>query len=425
MATLPPGSPGTTDVAAQVAVVQGVDSNVFQTGDPPTRHPALFTSLEASLGYRRFGRAVGDSGDLRVFGRAVNYEPIGPDFESRTGRLGFSWLGASRIDPRTTLLTTLLGTVGSLQSARGSDAALGAVDPVSTRRSIWTTSGSSTLVFESTRATTLRVLGGVDVGGTIREFLPDGSTRRGLDFIIVRSRLAATHRWDRFTTLEPALLVERLHSEYVLGGGRPLGAESGSIDGGSATATFGVTRAFSAETSGFAAAGLTLAYPRFHQLPIVFPVGWLGVAHVKETWSFTTLGTVQYGLAQPRLGPGVSATVSAILVGRPFGGSLRDSVDVIAELSAQRTGISIGPNDGASATVGGGSLTARLLLGSGFGLLLGYDLRASRVLGPGTTLDSPWYVRHMGFVGLSYAWGSGTLSAIPTLARPVVAPFTP
>lgn len=425
MATFPPGSPGTTDVATQVAVVQGVDSNVFQTGEPPKRHPALFTSLEASLGYRQFGRAAGDSSDLRVFGRAVNYEPIGPDFESRTGRLGVSWLGSSRIDPRTTLSTILLGTVGSLQSARGSDAALGAVDPVSTRRSIWAASGSSTLAFESTRATTVRVLGGVDVGGTIREFLPDGSTRRGLDFIIVRSRLAATHRLDRFTTLEPALLVERLHSQYVLGGGQPLGAESGSIDGGAATATFGVTRAFSTETSGFAAAGLTLAYPRFHQLPTVLPVGSLGLAHIRETWSLTTMATLQYGLAQPRLGPGSSATATAILVGRPFGGSLRDSVDVIAELSAQRTGVSIGPNDGASATVGGGSLTARLLLGSGFGLLLGYDLRASRVVGAGTTLDSPWYVRHMGFVGLSYAWGSGTLSAIPTLARPAVAPFAP
>lgn len=426
MATYPPGTPGTSDLAAQVAIVQGADSNVYQTGDPPTRHPALFTSLEGTLGYRYFGRVPGDVSDLRVFGRAVNYEPIGPDFESRTGRVGLSWLGSSRLDPRTTVQTNVLGTIGSLQAARGTDAALGTIDPVSTRRSIWATTAASTFIVETSRPTTIRLLGGASLGGTLQETLPDSSTRRGLDYVAVRSRLSSTYRWDRYTMFESALLVERLRTEYVLPGGSPTAAESGPIDGGFAMATFGVYRSLSTATSALAVGGVTVAVPRFfRESATVLPVGSLGLVHVKETWTASALATFQYGLAQPRLGPGPSATATFLLLGRPFGGSLRDSVDLLGELTAQQTGISVGPNDGSSATTAGGSITLRAILGAGFGVLLGYDFRASRFVAAGVAPDSPWYTRHMGFVGLSYAWGSGTLSAIPTLARPVVAPFAP
>jgi hypothetical protein len=421
-------SPGISDGAGQIAIVQGVDSNVFQTGgqgEPLLRHPSAFTSLEASLGLATVGRVPGDSADLRMFGRFVLYEPLGAhasEWESKTGRAGIAHHASTRIDRRTTLLTTLGGSIGSVQASRGSDGTETVIDPAATRRSTWTGSGTATFVAESSQLTTIRVLAGLDVSGTLSETFADGSTRHGLDFVVARSRASLVHRLDPRTFLEGALLVERTHTAYVLVAGAPSTIASG-IDGGDATASFGVSRLLGRRTTATGAAGVTFAIPQFGERASIVPLGTVGLLYSETDWSVSTIASFQYGLAQPRIGPGAAATGTVLLVGKPFP---RDAIDVVAEASAQRTGISVGPNDGSNVTTFGGSITMRWGVGSGLGWLLGYDLRSSRFVGPAGEVAQPWYVRHLGFVGLSYAFaGAGTVSVLPTLARPSVSPFTP
>lgn len=421
-------TPGTSDGAGQIAIVQGVDSNVFQTGgqgEPILRHPSAFTSLEASLGLASLGRVSGDSSDLRIFGRFVVYEPLGAhknEWESKAGRGGLSHQTSTRIDRRTTLLTTLGGSIGSLQAARGADGTPAEIDPVSTRRSTWSASGTLTLVTETSQLTTVRVLTGLDVSGTLSETLGDGSTRRGLDFVVARSRASLVHRLDPRTFLEGALLVERMHTAYVLAAGDP-NAKTAGIDGGDATASFGLSRLVGRQTTATGAAGVTFAIPQFGERATVVPLATAGLLYTETDWSVSTIASFQYGLAQPRVGPGAAATGTILFVGKPLA---REALDLVAEASAQRTGISVGPNDGSSVTTFGGSITMRWGAFSGLGLLLGYDLRGSRFVGPADEVAQPWYVRHLGFIGLSYAFsGAGTVSALPTLARPSVSPFTP
>ncbi|MGZ6065366.1 MAG: hypothetical protein ACXWVM_23385 [Polyangiales bacterium] len=434
MSMLP--SPGTSDLAGQIAIVQGVDSNVFQTqgaAGETIRHPSAFTSLEASLGVFGSGRMSGDASDLRVFGRFVVYEPLksGDDFNSRTARGGFSYQTSSRLDRRTMLVTTLLGSVGSLQAARGTDGTLTQIDSGSSTRSTWSASGSATFVIETSALTTVRALTGVDVSGTITETVPgsENAIHRGLDFVVARSRLSVTHKLDPRTFVESALLVERMHTAYVLPGADPAAASLGPIDGGAATATIGLSRLLGRETTANGALGVTFAIPQFGDHGSVLPVASAGLIHAETAWSASALASFAYALAQPRVGPGPSTTLTLLLIGKPLSGRARDTLDVVAEASGQRTGIAIGPNDGSSVTTAGGSITMRWGVGGGLGLLLGYDVRATHFVPPSPSSDDgsqPWYVRHLGFVGLSYAWvGSGAVSPMPTLARPTASPFTP
>jgi len=422
-------SPEITDVAAQAAVVQGVDSNVFQTaGTPPTRHPALYTSLEASLGLIGRGRIDGEGEDLRMFGRFMNYEPLGPSFESRALRGGLSYRTVSRLDRRTTVLTSWLGSIGSLQAARGTDGDAVGIDPVSTRRTVWNGAGAVTFAFQLSARNTLQVLTGIDLMGTIAETVPgtDEVRRRGIDYLTNRSRFSLQHRLDPRTTLEGALMLERFHVAYVLGAGSPSGTSFESIDGGAATATLGLSRALTLRTSANLGAGVAYVIPRFGDEASVLPVGAAGLIHAREAFSASMLAGFQYGLAQPRVGPGASATLTLLVVGRPLGGRARNAFEIVGEAGGQQTGITVGPNDGASVTSGGGAVMLRWGIGGGFGVLVGYDFRATHLVPAPPAEAPPWYVRHLGYIGLSYAWGStSAVSAMPTLARPMPAAFIP
>ncbi len=422
-----PLHPGTTDLAGQVAIAQGVDSNVFQTTGADgsrLRHPAAFTSLESSAVFAIRGRE--DSSDVRLFARALQYEPLGPDFESRAARGGLSYRGSTRLDRRTTFITTLLGSVGSLQAARGTDAAASVIDPVSTRRSTWNVSGSETFSIETSRRTTVRILSGLDLVGTILETAPAGAARgRGLDLLVLRGRISALTRVDTRTFVESALLAERLHSGYTLARGDPASPSLGSIDGAAATATVSVARLVSRSTTALGTLGLTFAIPQFRQRSAIFPVASLGLVRIEDAWTFSALASIFYGLSQPRVGPGPTATVAAVFLGKPLSGPSRNLLDLIAEVGGQRTLAWVGANDGSSVTTGGGSLTARLALGRSVGLLVGYDGRATR-FSPAGDAASVTYVRHLGFIGLSYAWsGLSGLSPLPTLVRPMPSPFSP
>lgn len=419
---------GNTDVAGQVAIVQGVDSNVFQSQDANgaiTRYPAAFTSLEGSLAVSHAGRVSGDTSDLRLFGRFLNYEPLGPTFESRAARGGLSYQGASRLDRRTALVVTLLGSVGSLNADRGSDLATNVIDPVSTRRNVWLGAGALSFIAELSPVTTFRALAGLDASGTINETVPatGESLHRGLDYLVGRSRLSLVHRIDVRTSVEGALLVERMHTAYVLAGANPAAPSAGPLDGAAATATFGVSRALGRQTLGNAALGVAFAIPQFGEKASALPVASAGLIRAEDRWSLSALASLQYALAQPRVGPGPSASFSLVLIGKPI--ASRDLFDVIAEASGQRTGISTSVNDGSTTTSGGGSITLRWGITRAIGFLVGYDFRVAHFEGSASLGSSPWYVRHLGFVGLSFGWlGSGALSTLPTLARPAVMPFT-
>lgn len=419
----------TTDAAAQVAIVQGWDSNVWQTADnPPKRHPALFTSLEGSVGLVGRGRKVGEGEDLRLFGRFVNYEPYGSSsFESRTGRGGLAYRTSTKLDRLTTFTTTWLGSVGSLFASRGTDGDQAIVDPISSRRTVWNASVGLGFAIEASRADTFEVGMSADGSGTLSETTATGETfRRGLDFVTGRSRFSLTHRFDPRTSWLNTLTFERFHSAYVLPGGNPNAAGAGSIDGAVAVATTGVARALDRRTALTVSAGVSAAVPDFDQGPTVLPIGNATLVHTREQFSWSWLVGFQYGLLQPRIGPGASANTLFQVVGRPIEGRARDTFQIVGELSGQYTGIDIGPNDGSRVVTGGASVMLRFALARSIGLLVGYDLRASRLTTPGAAVDAPWNVRHLAFVGLSFAWTSvGDLPAMTTLARPAAAAFTP
>jgi hypothetical protein len=415
-------APAQTDVAGQIAIVQGVDSNVFQTGGsggaPLTRHPAAFTSLEASLVVVSFGEVPGDGGDVRVFGRALQYEPLGESFESRAARAGLALNRSARLDRRTTLLSSLAFSAGSLQAARGTDAGLDAIDPISTRRSTWDVSGSETFVMETSPLTTVRTLVGGQVGGTISETLPGGDARHGVDFLLARTRVSASHRLSRLTAFETALLVERARSVYVL----PLvGRSESALDSAAITATVGLTHLLSRTTTGSLGVGAAYALPQIGETGSAVPVASAGLVHVEDAWSASALASFGYAVARARIGSGPSATGTLLFIGKPL--RTRTPFDVVAEASGERTGIVRGANDGTSVSTVGGSMTLRWGFAGSFGLLAGYDFRASRA--SGLAVGTPWYVRHLGFVGLSVAFSGGALPLVPTLARPAVTPFTP
>jgi hypothetical protein len=414
-----PLSPGTTDVAGQVAILQGADSNVFQTRDESgatIRHPSLFTSLEGSFGRVYFGAKPGESSSVRAFGRLIYYEPLASDFDRRAARGGLGYRSAVRLDRRTMLVSSLVGSVGSLQAERGTDGTPATIDPVSTRRSAWNAIGTMSFDFEVSRRTTVSVMSGLALAGTIAENVPgQGTVHRGLDALALSGGTAMRHQLDRRNFLLGTVLIQRTHTGYTLRGGDPRSTSLESIDGADALATVGLGRLLSPRTTVTGVLGGAVAVPRFGDPVRVLPLATAELAHAEPSWTTTARVSLHYDIAQPRLGPGTSTTVALGLIGRPDWGP-RNGVEILAFAYGTRTNVIAGPNENASVFSGSGSLAVRLALSGSLGLFVQYDIRSSRVFGGGDA-QREWYVRHLGFVGLAYAWGgSGAMILTPTAA---------
>ncbi|MBI2392737.1 MAG: hypothetical protein HYV09_24340 [Deltaproteobacteria bacterium] len=419
MPTTPP-PPSTTDVAAQVAVVSGVDSNVFVTqrsDGSAARHPAAFVGLEGSYGLRRAGRLAEEIKDVRVFGRLQQYAPLGPSFEGREGRVGLAWLGATRLGWRTMVTTTSISTLGSVQAARGTDGAKVSFDPLSTRRTAWITSNAAVLAHQVSRAWLFARRVGVEIGGTVRDEVPGraGSVHRGFDYIVGSTRTSLARRVSARTTVEGALRLDRMHTAYVLDrSATPRNV--GPLDSVSATFTLGAVHARTRALTALGEAGVSLAVPRIGDPALVLPAVSAGLVHATTSWSASALAGFQYAFTDPRVGPGPASTVTLSLVGRPLGGAAHEDLYLIAEAAGQSTKVVAGTNDGARVDAGTASVEARYNLGQGFGLLCGYDFRFGRFTGPSAP---PPFVRHVVFLGLSLAWsGEGRIAPMATLVRP-------
>src|SRR6185312_5417027 len=114
-----------TDTVSRVAVVEGYNTNTYQSQDNPNvpliqRHPSPFTGVAASLELRFHGRDAAVTTHV-VDGLANQYEPLQPENQSDDGAFNAALYSRVTLAPRTFLTVSDSASVTSFNAAHQTD----------------------------------------------------------------------------------------------------------------------------------------------------------------------------------------------------------------------------------------------------------------------------------------------------------------
>jgi hypothetical protein len=181
-----------TDFVTRVAIVQGYNTNTYQSQDDPSvpyvrRHPSPFTGADANLELRFPGRDA-DGTSINLVARANHYEPFERADQSDDGSVTGSLSSHLTLGPRTTLTLTDGGTVTSFNASHVTDGTIFAFDPTQVRSTYWLNDFGASLVHQLSRNWRLTQSVGATVSGTLDTSptqLAGGQLveHRGLDYV--------------------------------------------------------------------------------------------------------------------------------------------------------------------------------------------------------------------------------------------------
>jgi hypothetical protein len=423
--------PGGTDYRAQIALVEGYNSNVVQTqdviGGPVKRHPSPFTGIDAS-GTLRTWSSPTDEHDLRLQLRGQHYTPLEHYSQPDDGSVNLAWAGQFTLAKRTILTGRALGTVSTLNSSRLSDGPLFQVDPTSLQRSYTLTVARLALIHEI--APRWRYVQGADVefSTTLHDApiaVAEGSpiNHRGLDYVQPGIDSALFHDIDERNIVSGKVRYAPVYNAFLLDYSRnppqPLGKATTHLGDIEASLTHAFSeRLRSLTTLGTIVSGAPPLDP--DRRPIVSPMVSEEIVYSKQYWFTTLNASYSYGTTNPRLGFGPAVGAGFTMEGTPFPSGALRHLDLIVNGILTRAAFRQGPSSLSRLSLVQSSAEIRYGLNTWLGLLGGYSVRYATFEGGDTF---PSLLRHIVFLGLSGYWATDrTVPSLQTFVSPVTPP---
>jgi hypothetical protein len=425
--------PGGTDYIAQLAIIQGYNTNVVQTqdvlGGPIAKHPSPFTGVDAELAIRTWTSST-DPHEIRFDVRGQHYEPLENYKEPDDGAFVASYAGQYTLDARTVATFRAMSTIATLNSSRLSDGPVFLVEPASLQRTYTLSSVRVALTHEITSR--LRYTQGVDatLGTTIRDSpiqLADGSFvfHHGVDFLQPGTDGTLFYDISDIDIFFGRARYEQIRNYFLLDftqtPPRYLGVATTHV-GELAT---GISHQFSDAFRSTTTGGLIVATPPPldpDTRPIISPLVIEELLLQKQYWLFNLAGTYTYGSTSPRLGFGPVVSGVANLSGIPFPHSTAGrKLAVLGNANVTRAVFSAGATENGQEILSRityyiASIEARYALNTWLGLLGGYSYRYVVFEGANAT---PSLERHIVFLGLSGYWATDrSLPTINTFTAP-------
>jgi hypothetical protein len=428
--------PGGTDYIAQLAIIQGYNTNVVQTQDvlngPITKHPSPFTGLDASLTIRTWTSST-DPHQIRFDVRGQHYEPLENYKEPDDGAFVVAYNGQYTLDRRTVATFRAISTVATLNSSRLSDGPVFLVEPASLQRTYTLSSARVAITHELTER--VRYTQAVDaiLGTTIHDTpiqLADGSfiSHHGVDFLQPGTDGRLFYDLSDSDILFFFARYDQVRNYFLLDFAQVPPRYLGVGITHAGELAIGLTHAFSDTFRSTTTGGVIVATPPPldpDQRPIISPLINEELVLQKQYWLLSAYGNYSYGSASPRLGFGPIVSGAASLSGNPFPHSNAGrKLAVLANANVTRAVFSAGAFQNGQElrsriTYYVASVEARYALNTWLGLLGGYSYRY--VLFEGVNAI-PSLERNVVFLGLSGYWA--TDRSLPTI-NTFTAPTTP
>jgi hypothetical protein len=418
----------TTDLSANVAVVEGVNDNVVQTQQPNgniDRHGAAFTGFVATGLYRISAR----DRDVHTFtlrGRSQAY--IGFDNVGTTppdGTLMGSYAASFVTSKSGSMTLSASATLTAVASARTGDGnLLLTLDPTVNG----TTQGIYSAFASYSHSLSPRWTFTESVGTVVTTTISAPPTqaangvvleRQGLDGVLPSATTTLSYELGQRDTGLLGVTYRYIYSPYSfdIAANPPVIGPPQQIH--QLVPGIGLTHVFSDTVSSTTTAGLSIATPAQFETDRglqFFPVGSQQILVTGRRWRTSALAAVSYGTISPRLGAGPSFSLVGTLSGAPIEGRAYRSLYLVAITQANHSVVPSALGDGKTTLqVFGASAELRYGLSRWLGLYSGYDVRLSTQF-DGTTAPS---FRQVIFLGLSGYWTTdGNLPPIETTQSP-------
>jgi hypothetical protein len=422
MHCLPPFA--STDAAASVASVAGLNSNFYQTVDLAgnfTRQPAFYEGIGSVLSLRiRNGRD--DVHEIRLAGRYQVYQPTGAIPVTSDGSLVFGLIGTLRLSPRSVLGYIANGALSTLASARAGDSPAAVFDPTSVRRTFWSSVSSVyhaydlTPTLRWTNTLSLSLLGSLDDASAISGLVV---SQRGIDYLAVG---VGTNLAKEFTSRTTGNLTLRYDAAYTVtivdltqNPARDIGPGRMDI----ATFLVGHSYVWTPSLTSVLRAGATLNGPRpgvADSQSSVAPNVNAALAYVGEAVTASAGVSFGYTSINPRLGFGQATSLTAALLGQPSrrGAWKNFYLSAVIFASYAQTATSLATS---SFTSYAGSIEARYGIWRWLGAVAGVD---TRYVETNAQVYIPPNFRQIFYVGLAGYWTTApTLIPLANFAVPI------
>ena len=423
--------PGGTDYRAQVALVEGYNSNVVQTqdvaGGPGHPHPSPFTGIDASAMMRHWTSPY-DEHEFRVQFRGQHYTPLENYSQPDDGSLNLGWAGQFSLSKTTVLTGRILSTASTVNSSRLSDGPLFQIDPSSQQRTYTLTNARFTLVHEISPR--WRYVQGVDVdvSTTLNDapiVRPDGTSfvHRGVDYVQPGIDGALYHDLDERNIGDIKVRYAPTYTAFLIDYSRSPPNYLGHATTHLVEGEVGFAHAFSERFRSLTNVGVVMSgAPPLDpdRRPIVSPIVNEELVYAKQYWFTTLNASYSYGSANPRLGFGPAVGGGFTMEGTPFPSGALRRLDVIINGIVTRAAFSQGPGSLARLSLYQGSAEIRYGITTWLGLIGGYTARYATFEGADAF---PSLMRHIVFFGVSGYWTTDrSVPSLETFVSPVNPP---
>lgn len=399
----------TTDAAANVAVIEGVNDNVSQTRDANgnlDRHPAEFTGLDGR-GTLRFTNRDSDVQTLTLRARTEAYVGLDqPNTVPPSGTLTLGYISGFTLTPRSNLALTANANLTTVTGARSTDATLPfTLDPAAISTSVASYSAFGTYSYTLSPRWSLAETAGATITTTLSSpglQLANGVVldRTGLDGVVPSSTTTLSRELGPRDALLITFGYRYTYSPYSLS----IGTNPPQIGGPESIHQFvpslGLSHQFSDTVSSTTSAGISVATPQAFETDrrlIFFPVGSETLMVTGARWKVRALASVTYSSVSARLGAGPTYSLSGTIAGTPLEGRAYRSMYLIGTLGATRSTVPTATGDTAALAAVSAGAELRYGLTRWLGLYTGYDVRGTSSITP----NDPPYIRQIFFIGLS------------------------
>ncbi len=428
-----PPVPLDTDVVTRVAVVQGYNTNTYQSQDDPDialirRHPSPFTGIDADLELRLLGRDT-DRTTVNVDARANHYEPLTAQYQSDDGAINASLSSHVTLGPRTTLTLADGGAVTSFNAAHVTDGTIFAFDPTQLRSTYWLNDLGVSVAHQLLPNWRLTQSLGMTISGTLQSAptqLAGGPLieHRGVDYVMPYVETDLNRDFTPRSSGDLMVLyqyaVELFVLDYTQSPPRNIGPDKQAFLTSLAGWTYHETPELSTVVRGGGV--LASAPPRDpDQRAVLSPSGMAELYYVRPFFDLVAAAGYTWGTVNPRLGAGPTANGSLLAIGIPR--HVGDWANFALVGRAQVSYSSLITGVGQSTGLGLCALGAEVRYGAShwLGAVAGFDFRYATFDTPGQF--NPPFLQYVFFVGLSgYFANERSLLPLTTFTAPVQPP---
>jgi hypothetical protein len=421
------------DAIARVAVVQGYNTNTYQSQDDPQvpiirRHPSPFTGVDGNVELRFLGRDA-DRTIINVDARANHYEPLQSERQSDDGAFNALFSSRLTLGPRTTMTITDGGAITSFNAAHVTDGTIFAFDPTRQQSTYWLNDVDVGFVHQISPTWRLTQSFGTTVSGTLQGAASESTSgtlvqHRGLDYVLPRAETDLNKDFTPRASGDLMLLYQYAWELFVLDYTQNPPRNIGPDKQAFLTGLVGWTYHETQEISTVLRVGGVLgsAPPRdVDQRALLSPAAMAEFYYVRPFFDLVAGGGYTWGTVNPRLGSGPTANGSLLAIGIPRHVGDWANLALVGRAQLSYSSLITGVGQSTRLGVVAAGAEARYGLNRWLGVIAGYEFRYA-------TLDAsaqynPPFLQHVVYVGLSgYFTNDRTVLPLTTFTAPVQPP---